>query len=239
MECKVCNIIFIRNSANQIYCGGNCKRLAINKIQKDRKAELRKDKKNICKVCNKEYPSAKNKTCSIECRTINNENIKTRYYLSKVKPFLPGRQFPLLTDEQKKLSEFEYNNSPERKLYMQKYSKTDKYKESHDKSVKKKPIKYKMKGKDNHLKRTFGITLEQYNELSKSQNNLCAICLNPESTIHKKNNKLMDLAVDHCHETGKIRGLLCWTCNTSLGKFKDSIENLERAIEYLKKSREE
>jgi len=46
------------------------------------------------------------------------------------------------------------------------------------------------------------------------------------------------LAVDHCHVSGKIRGLLCFHCNSSLGKMKDSVEILQNAIDYLKKNRE-
>ena len=60
----------------------------------------------------------------------------------------------------------------------------------------------------------------------EKQNHVCAICGN------KDNNK--KLAVDHCHTTGVIRGLLCSACNTSLGKFKDSVELLQNAIQYLK-----
>jgi hypothetical protein len=57
----------------------------------------------------------------------------------------------------------------------------------------------------------------------------CAIC-GSEETNNIKTNKMY---VDHCHETGKVRGLLCNGCNSGLGHFKDSINNLKLAIEYL------
>ena len=76
-----------------------------------------------------------------------------------------------------------------------------------------------------HLK-AFNLTKEQYLDMLEKQNHVCAICGN------KDNNK--KLAVDHCHTTGVIRGLLCSACNTSLGKFKDSVELLQNAIQYLK-----
>lgn len=76
----------------------------------------------------------------------------------------------------------------------------------------------------------WGITLNQYNSLLNSQNFSCAICNKHESESYKK------LAVDHDHETGKIRGILCENCNMALGNFKDSIENLQNAINYLQKS---
>ena len=76
-----------------------------------------------------------------------------------------------------------------------------------------------------HLKE-FNLTKEQYLEMLEKQNHGCAICGGKD--INRK------LAVDHCHTTGVIRGLLCSACNTSLGKFKDSVELLQKAIQYLK-----
>ena len=88
-----------------------------------------------------------------------------------------------------------------------------------------------------HLKRKYGITLEQYNGLFINQNGLCKICNKTETAIDRKNSKLRDLAVDHCHKTKQIRGLLCTCCNTALGLLKDNIELLEKAITYLEKSK--
>lgn len=78
------------------------------------------------------------------------------------------------------------------------------------------------------LKRTYGLSLEDYKHLLEKQNGVCAICQQPETVDRYKN-----LAVDHCHETGKIRGLLCVNCNKGLGHFKDKKESLKRALEYL------
>lgn len=79
-----------------------------------------------------------------------------------------------------------------------------------------------------HLKRVFGISLEDYNEMSKKQNHVCAICGKPEM-----NNKNKVLCVDHNHETGAIRQLLCGLCNSGLGAFRDDKTLLETAIKYL------
>jgi len=79
-----------------------------------------------------------------------------------------------------------------------------------------------------HLKLTFGITLEEYDELFARQNGSCAICNMPQSELKRR------LAVDHNHITGKIRGLLCFRCNASIGKFGDDPELLEKAISYLR-----
>lgn len=80
------------------------------------------------------------------------------------------------------------------------------------------------------LKRIYGITLEEYNQMLISQNNSCAICksTNPEG----KHNKFV---VDHCHKNGHVRALLCTRCNLGIGAFKDNVDNLQSAINYLNK----
>lgn len=73
----------------------------------------------------------------------------------------------------------------------------------------------------------YKISKQEYLELKLKQNNCCAICKEPE-----KEDKC--LYIDHCHKTGKIRGLLCSQCNCALGNLKDNIETAENLIEYLK-----
>ena len=80
-------------------------------------------------------------------------------------------------------------------------------------------------------KRLYGITEEDYLRMLKEQNEVCKICLKPETA--KAKDKVKRLSVDHCHMTGKVRGLLCHKCNTTLGKYEDNIETFERFIEYL------
>jgi hypothetical protein len=81
--------------------------------------------------------------------------------------------------------------------------------------------------KNSYLKRVYNITLEDYITLSESQNNKCKIC-NQICPTGK------DLAVDHNHQTGKVRGLLCKNCNIGLGMFFDNLDFLESAVLYLK-----
>lgn len=83
------------------------------------------------------------------------------------------------------------------------------------------------KAKNNELKKMYNLTLEEYHTLSLDQNHVCKICgeIEPYNT---------SLAVDHCHTTGEVRGLLCSNCNRALGFMKDSIEILQSAIKYLK-----
>ena len=74
---------------------------------------------------------------------------------------------------------------------------------------------------------------EDFIKLNEEHNGLCKICNNPE-TSKSRNGGIKRLAIDHCHNSGKIRGLLCHDCNTMLGKTKDDINLLQAAIEYLK-----
>lgn len=77
------------------------------------------------------------------------------------------------------------------------------------------------------LKKLYGISVEQFTEMLTRQNGVCKICHKPES---KKKNRLH---VDHCHTTGRVRGLLCSKCNAMLGMCGDSAEVLRNAIGYL------
>lgn len=80
--------------------------------------------------------------------------------------------------------------------------------------------------RNNYFKKKYGITLSEYNAMSDAQNHACKICRKPETGRR--------LAVDHCHTTKKIRGLLCSSCNISIGRMSHDPEILHRAIEYLK-----
>lgn len=81
--------------------------------------------------------------------------------------------------------------------------------------------------RDLRLRRTYGITADQYDEMLDQQNGVCAICERPP--------KKMPLNVDHDHKSGLVRGLLCWTCNHRLlPAAGDNPERASRAAEYLK-----
>ena len=87
---------------------------------------------------------------------------------------------------------------------------------------------------ERRLKRLFNITLDEYNDLFDRQGGLCAICRQPETVRRmKKGDGPERLAVDHCHDTGRIRGLLCFKCNTAIGSLGDTQEHVNRAINYL------
>lgn len=106
------------------------------------------------------------------------------------------------------------------------YAHKDRYKENKK--------RYYLDKKDYHredrFKRAYGISLDEYNIFLENQGGVCAICGQPE-----KDSKKTYLSVDHDHETGKVRGLLCSDCNRGLGSFKDSPDLLDKAKAYLGK----
>jgi hypothetical protein len=81
------------------------------------------------------------------------------------------------------------------------------------------------------LKRTYGITTQEYAEMLAEQEGLCAICRRPESA--KRRGRVKPLAVDHCHDSSRVRGLLCHRCNAAIGLLQDDVNVLQQAIVYL------
>lgn len=88
--------------------------------------------------------------------------------------------------------------------------------------------------KNHDLKKNYGVTLEWYREQLARQNYVCAICEQPETRVIR--GKVLDLAVDHCHDSKDVRGLLCSDCNRGIGWFKDNADALDRASAYLRRS---
>jgi hypothetical protein len=91
------------------------------------------------------------------------------------------------------------------------------------------------------LVRNYNISLTEYAQMFASQNGVCAICKQPETSklpgrkTDQTESRARDLSVDHCHKTGKVRQLLCNACNHMLGVAKDNEEMLLAAADYLRK----
>jgi hypothetical protein len=94
------------------------------------------------------------------------------------------------------------------------------------------PEEFQRRNHKTHIFRDYGITAEQYADLNRKQDGLCAICKKPE-TRQNKNGTIRPLAIDHDHKTGHIRGLLCSRCNLGIGYLQDSTVLLQQAIVYL------
>ena len=135
-------------------------------------------------------------------------------------------------------AKLDYDTDPDKFLERKKES----GKKNRKKISKKKRIYYfadPIRAKGGNLRKYWpGSSAEEaYNnfvELLEKQNNKCAICKLPEIMINPRTKELKNLAVDHCHKTGKVRGLLCVRCNHGIGNFKDNEIFLEEALKYLK-----
>lgn len=94
---------------------------------------------------------------------------------------------------------------------------------------------WKEYGRRSTLKKRYGITVTDYDAMVEAQNGLCAICERKSSGGGRTPDSR--LAVDHNHETGKVRALLCGMCNQGIGMFKEDVEIMQRAIDYLNSHR--
>ena len=124
----------------------------------------------------------------------------------------------------------------DKKLYMKKWREDNKEK------IKQYDEEYRAKNRDklnankrnkrtyrsSNLKYYYNLTLEEYENMLTSQEGCCEICKMHYSLVPRQR-----LCVDHCHETGKIRALLCHHCNSALGQVKESLEVLESMKKYI------
>jgi len=101
------------------------------------------------------------------------------------------------------------------------------------------PDKELKKHRKQNLKRKYGLSIECFKKITEAQNDSCSICKKKESAINHITKNIRALSVDHCHISGKVRGLLCSKCNFGIGYFDDSIGNLHEAIKYLQHHKDE
>ena len=83
--------------------------------------------------------------------------------------------------------------------------------------------------RNQHLRRKYGISLNEYTDLLEKQGNCCATC-----GAKEPGGRWKSFAVDHDHKTGKVRGMLCKSCNIALGEVDDNVQTLRNMINYLK-----
>ena len=119
------------------------------------------------------------------------------------------------------------------KVYAKEYREKNytKVREVQKASYQKYQEKYKKRADVRRIERDYGLSEEDYQALIKKQNNRCAICDKTGGFGLEK------LVIDHCHKSGKVRGMLCRLCNTSLGGFRDNEEQLMNAIYYLRRTK--
>lgn len=142
--------------------------------------------------------------------------------------------------EEKKISEFykHKNKANGHQSYCKKctYENAEQWvKNNLERNRKTKKDWYKINSKRLLLKRIkqeYGLSEQEYNGLIEKQKNKCAVC----GTSDVKMNHCKRLVIDHCHKTGKVRGLLCNHCNTALAAVNDNVDTLKKLIKYVKKT---
>lgn len=123
----------------------------------------------------------------------------------------------------------------ERREYSKSYYQKNKdrlkknYREWYDKTY---HSDYQVRKRRSYNYAKYGITSEDYMDMWNKTDGKCYIC-GQEETV-ERNGKVKRLAIDHCHDSGEVRGLLCQNCNRGIGLLKDNVETLEKAIKYLK-----
>ena len=90
-----------------------------------------------------------------------------------------------------------------------------------------------LRNRHKHLKYYYGITLTEYNSTLEKQGGGCGIC----GSVSNKGGIGKNLCVDHDHDSGEIRGILCASCNLGIGKFNDDVETVKQAVVYLESAR--
>lgn len=191
---------------------------------------IRKTRKGIdCKHCSLEYARNDRKTNPEKYqkhgkfyRKIQISTDTTHRKCSKCQQLLPLEHFSQAVRT---------NRHPYCKVCRSKANKVNKIKNRD--TYENYKIKTKLKWRERSLVKKYGINLEQYQIIHDSQNGLCKICNNKETSLQPNGKVIKDLCVDHCHKTNKIRGLLCHGCNAGIGHFNDDIKKLQSAIIYL------
>ena len=92
------------------------------------------------------------------------------------------------------------------------------------------PQSYREAVRRSNLKKSYGITLEYFEEMMLEQSGKCAICM---IELVRERHKRGSVNVDHCHSTGRVRGLLCSECNRALGQFNEDPVRMRSAADYM------
>ena len=163
-------------------------------------------KTKICSKCGKEKPID---------RYVKQKQIKSGY-LNSCKECENTIRNKNPEDKKRRNKKYRENNMEEIKSKAEDYRNMPKNKE-----------KKKSYMRDWKLMNAYGLTPQDWDDMYISQGGSCAICGTHQSNLKKR------LHVDHCHDTGKVRGLLCMSCNNGIGSMKDNIEILANAIKYL------
>lgn len=232
--CYKCDEVFEPKRPSQKFCTDNCRK----EFYRKEAAKLRSLENiyDICRCCGEEFKPSRlgHEFCSKECY------FRHRYELNRVLNTVIekecrfcGKIFETNINEQiycsKSCGDSTYRRFNKEKISIQK---KNWYEENREQCLaegkeKRKTFEWKDSHRDWCYKKRYNMTLSEYNILFNNQNGCCAVCGTHQKELKKK------LSVDHAHDTGKVRGLLCSNCNTGIGLFQDDVILLKQAIKYL------
>lgn len=190
-----------------------------------------------CDTCGREFPKrksfvdpAKHNFCSRKCRDGYSEEIH--------KSLVPGEKICRKCKQSKPFDQFYKRKRSKdgltancRECTLARYRQPS-YKKRMDAYREENKEHLDQKAREARYLRKYGLTWDDFEQMKEQQGNVCAICREP--FVETARNGTPKFCVDHDHETGKVRGLLCDLCNNGLGRFRDQIPLLEKAIEYLR-----
>lgn len=234
----MCDKVFVPTGPGNKYCGDKTDNNSCAKkrhLQKRRETRYSKATKytRICKNCPVEFTTTNpdkvycgSRQAKTGCSFLFRAGKEYKQDLSLPKICL-GCQIPFYAKTPTRL----YCGNREEKTgcaYQNELKWSQKKRDAFTPHQKEIQAKYKLNRK---LLTKYGLLPEDYENKLIEQNYCCAICKKPaeESTFHRK------LYIDHNHDTNQVRGLLCSGCNSGLGMFLESVENMELAINYIKK----
>lgn len=199
----------------------------------------------------KRCSGCKTQKCITNFRQYNKTKDKLFYYCKECEVLKSKENYQKHAEKRKEEKRIWRKNNPElvkqrnREQYLKNKEKrieyaSDYYYDNHEarKAYKNQWYEANKNGKvlSSRLKTLFNISIEDYEKMYKEQDGKCAICHIDEDTLKTIRPKSAKLCIDHCYITGKVRGLLCSTCNTGIGMLNDSINQLQNAIYYLDKN---
>jgi hypothetical protein len=216
------------------------------KLKKRREIQkrYRDNNKEKVRASNKKYRDNNKEKINASAREYRRKNIeKVRSY-----NYQYVKQWKLLNPDKVKASRMREKEAISKTPEILKQRKQDYYKRHREEILLKQKLanagneRRSLNSRKQRLKIEFGLSLSDYEDLHESQNGVCAICSQPETAMYYGGksklvaSRVKQLAVDHDHATGAVRGLLCYRCNRAVGLFRDDIQLVMRALEYLSRT---
>jgi hypothetical protein len=231
--CPECRNVFVpyNNRKNIVFCGYACAhKHTVRQNRETRHANMRMEN-ILCKQCKQKFvPTRSNQVfCTPQCRDAFKESKRILSGVNSVKPIvceICGNAFFPENKNAKKYCSRQCRHKARQNKQAERYKENPKPFSDYAKGYRKKNNR---SVRNYRLKNWYGISIDDYENMLKSQDGKCAICKEPLESTKRQN-------LDHRHSGDfAIRGILCPGCNHGLGNFKDSPDLLEKAIAYLKR----